>query len=154
MGDLMDNILENLYLSDSFAAGDSKLLEEQKIRHIFIAGNSLVKHFPDFINYMQINVYDFPTENIYKYFRPAIEFIDEGRKKGEAVLVHCSAGVSRSGSIVIAYVMHEMKIGLNEAWRFVKEARSCVYPNDGFYHQLQKFEKDLGLVSKVPKPTG
>ena len=53
------------------------------------------------------------------------------------MLVHCYAGVSRSATIIIAYLMKIMKWDLNTAFDFVKHKRVVAKPNDGFMNQLQ-----------------
>ena len=63
-----------------------------------------------------------------------------------------AAGVSRSSTIVAAYLMVIQKQGLHECLSFLLKCRPCINPNEGFYKQLTKFEKDLGLASKLPKP--
>lgn len=49
------------------------------------------------------------------------------------------AGVSRSASVVIAYIMKKEKKTLKEALEFVKQNRQ-VRPNMGFHKQLEFFE--------------
>jgi len=46
--------------------------------------------------------------------------------------VHCYAGVSRSATIVIAYLMAEMNMGFMDAFSFTKSKRFVVFPNFGF----------------------
>ncbi|MEQ2214768.1 hypothetical protein XENOCAPTIV_019411, partial [Xenoophorus captivus] len=60
-------------------------------------------------------------------------------KSGEAVLVHCKMGVSRSASTVIAYAMKQQRWSLEEALAYVRDRRSIVKPNDGFLKQLQTY---------------
>lgn len=50
------------------------------------------------------------------------------------------AGVSRSVTLVIAYIMTVTGLGWQEALAAVKVARPCAGPNLGFQHQLQEFE--------------
>jgi protein-tyrosine phosphatase len=57
--------------------------------------------------------------------------------------VHCFAGVSRSATIVIAYLMQELGKGMLEAMKFVKRRRPVVSPNFGFQRQLMDFESAL-----------
>jgi len=65
------------------------------------------------------------------------------REEGGTVLVHCAAGISRSVSLVLAYlVMHE-DMSLNEAYQLVKSRRTIIRPNNGFWTQLISFEKDV-----------
>jgi len=55
--------------------------------------------------------------------------------------VHCMAGVSRSPSVVIAYLMHSEKLSFDQALSLLKHARPVVEPNCAFIYQLQLFEK-------------
>ena len=48
------------------------------------------------------------------------------------MLIHCAYGVSRSPSIVIAYLMKKYKIDFDEAEHFVKRKRPEIRPNEGF----------------------
>ena len=59
------------------------------------------------------------------------------------VLVHCQAGISRSSTIVIAYLMKKKGISLETAFRETKKIRSIVEPNILFYSQLYEFESEL-----------
>ena len=65
--------------------------------------------------------------------------IDNGGK----VLVHCYAGVSRSSSTVMMFLMREYGISMNEAYKITKEKRWFINPNTGFKRQLNAFEKSL-----------
>ncbi|KAM8874050.1 dual specificity protein phosphatase 22-B-like isoform 3-T4 [Spinachia spinachia] len=75
-----------------------------------------------------------------QYFRDSIMFIHESRMKGEGCLVHCVAGVSRSATLVVAYIMTVTGRGWVEALAAVRAARPCVGPNLGFLRQLEEFE--------------
>lgn len=48
------------------------------------------------------------------------------------VLVHCMGGISRSATIVIAYIMWSQKRCYQDALKYVDEMREGVYPNEGF----------------------
>ncbi|KAG0274247.1 hypothetical protein BGZ95_009975 [Linnemannia exigua] len=58
-------------------------------------------------------------------------------------LVHCQLGVSRSASLVIAYVMRARGMGLTEAYDFVKQRSGVISPNMSLMYQLAEFEKGL-----------
>jgi len=79
------------------------------------------------------------NENIKKYFREALSFIESSKK----IYVHCWAGVSRSASIVIAYFMWKQKLNFIESKKLVERGRECINPNEGFIKQLMEFEKFL-----------
>lgn len=55
-------------------------------------------------------------------------------------LSHSLAGVSRSVTLVVAYIMTVTKLGWSDALAAVKAARSSAAPNLGFQRQLQEFE--------------
>lgn len=67
------------------------------------------------------------------------------RADGWNVLVHCRAGVSRSGMVAIAFVMNVNGLTLQEALHCVQERRPCVYPNSGFMNSLSQYEDMLKL---------
>lgn len=79
----------------------------------------------------RIEILDGPGENIKKHFDETNEFIKEGIERG-GVLVHCFAGVSRSTSCVIAYLMKEKGFEFWNALNFVRSRRSIICPNMGF----------------------
>jgi len=59
------------------------------------------------------------------------------------VFVHCHAGISRSATICIAYIMKTMQWDLSRAYEFVKQRRPCISPNLHFMGQLLEFQKRL-----------
>ncbi|KAA8583485.1 hypothetical protein FQN60_014693 [Etheostoma spectabile] len=61
------------------------------------------------------------------------------RFKDGVVLVHCNAGVSRSSSVVIGYLMMREGLLFDDAYSQVKVARPSIRPNPGFYQQLQGY---------------
>lgn len=58
--------------------------------------------------------------------------------------MHCHAGVSRSATVCMAYIMKALDYDLRSAYDFVKSKRPCVSPNLHFMGQLLEFEKRLG----------
>jgi protein-tyrosine phosphatase len=59
--------------------------------------------------------------------------IDDVAQKGERILVHCHQGISRSATIIIAYVMRRDRLTLQKAYELVKSRRELVFPNYGFW---------------------
>ncbi|KAK9137194.1 hypothetical protein Sjap_007788 [Stephania japonica] len=78
-----------------------------------------------------------------QYFDECFEFIEEAKRTGGAVLVHCFAGISRSVTIVLSYLMKKHHLSLSQALEHVKSKRPRASPNLGFLLQLQKLEKSL-----------
>ena len=109
-----------------------------EIKSIISLGNaSAVYPTFDDVKYLRITIADFEGENIEKYFEDCIKFIDSAQTP---VLVHCHAGVSRSPTIVAAYLMRKFSIGAAQALDFVKQRRPMVDINKGFYEQLLRFK--------------
>lgn len=59
------------------------------------------------------------------------------------MLVHCQAGISRSASIVISYLMERFSMSYDEARKYLKARRPQIDPNDGFVKQLKSYEEIL-----------
>lgn len=78
---------------------------------------------------------------------------DEARSKKCGVLVHCLAGISRSVTVTVAYLMQKMNLSLNDAYDFVKRKKSNISPNFNFMGQLLDFERTLGLSSPCDNHT-
>lgn len=100
--------------------------------------------FPKDIEYKVLDVDDSPQQNLLQYFQECKEFIDRAHQKGNSVLVHCAAGISRSATIVCAYLMLTDECECNEAFYLVRRKRKFINPNCGFKFQLKLLER-LGL---------
>ncbi|EIN10084.1 hypothetical protein PUNSTDRAFT_86633 [Punctularia strigosozonata HHB-11173 SS5] len=76
---------------------------------------------------------------------PICEWIDKARAEGGQVLVHCRVGVSRSATVVIAYVMKHLNIPLVDAYLIVRSRRLSVLiqPNLRLLYNLQGWEIQL-----------
>ncbi|XP_021946441.1 dual specificity protein phosphatase 10 [Folsomia candida] len=90
-----------------------------------------------------IPVSDNLSENLAPYFEDACSFIEEARQKGEKILIHCHAGISRSPTIAIAYIMKHINLSTLEAYAFVQRNRRIISPNLNFMGQLVEFESKL-----------
>lgn len=93
--------------------------------------------------FKRIPVNDCISQNLKDYFDEAFEFIDEAKRNNSKVLVHCQAGVSRSPTIVIAYLMRQFGISTNDAFNKVREKRPIISPNIVFMSQLMDYESRL-----------
>jgi protein-tyrosine phosphatase len=56
----------------------------------------------------------------------------EALMSGGTVLVHCFAGISRSASCIIAYLMQELNMPFFEAMSYTRKRRPIIFPNYGF----------------------
>ncbi len=142
-------ILDFLYLGDQWNAGDEFEILTLKISAVLNVAYELNNKYIEIFNtvngnYKHVLMKDESDFDILNVLDDAVEYIENIRKKDGRVLVHCAMGISRSSSVVIGYLIKYQKMSFDEAYRFVKEKRSIVRPNDGFCHQLKKYEKLVG----------
>ncbi|KAJ0056131.1 hypothetical protein NL108_003412, partial [Boleophthalmus pectinirostris] len=95
------------------------------------------------MTYLCIHADDAASQNLLQHFKDSIGFIHECRLNGGACLVHCLAGVSRSTTMVVAYLMTVTKFNWEECLSAIKAVRSFVGPNYGFQQQLQEYQSTL-----------
>jgi protein-tyrosine phosphatase len=88
---------------------------------------------------------DDENADISQYFFKVHAAISEAVKADKNILVHCAAGVSRSPSLVIAYLMIENRWSYDEAYDYVRKKRCFIYPNAGFVKQLLFLQKALEI---------
>jgi serine/threonine/tyrosine-interacting protein len=94
------------------------------------------------VSWIQIECQDNPDENIHAYFKDVSDVLEQCVVGGKRVLIHCLGGVSRSPTLVCAYLMKSCSLGWKEALTFVQGKRSCVNPNIGFLAQLEEWGKE------------
>ena len=136
-------IIPNLYISSATPSQELHTLQQNGIRKIV---NLTAVHpclFPDHIKYLHLPIQDMPGEDLLLILGTACDFIQRALDCSHGVLVHCSAGVSRSAAVCIAYLMKHSRLSLAEAYTRVKQARSVISPNPGFIEQLIKWEKQI-----------
>jgi predicted protein tyrosine phosphatase len=85
---------------------------------------------------------DTATNDLLTILKEACDFIKSSLAQGDGgVLVHCQKGVSRSVSVMIGFVMEEMDLDYDTAFRYVRGGRAQARPNAGFEKQLQLWHK-------------
>ena len=147
----MDRIIDpedkkgGLYLGSINSAQNISGLKKLNIKAVLSVANfPYLKYDPSEISHKIIPAEDVEDFDLSVYFDEAAEFIEKNLKETN-VLVHCLAGISRSSSIVIAYLMKANKWKFLRALGCVRERRSIVYPNKGFEEQLRELEKKMKL---------
>ncbi|XP_021044100.1 dual specificity protein phosphatase 9 [Mus pahari] len=143
-------ILPNLYLGSARDSANLESLAKLGIRYILNVTPNLPNLFEkngDF-HYKQIPISDHWSQNLSQFFPEAIAFIDEALSQNCGVLVHCLAGVSRSVTVTVAYLMQKLHLSLNDAYDLVKRKKSNISPNFNFMGQLLDFERSLRLRGK------
>ncbi|KAE8621264.1 hypothetical protein XENTR_v10004744 [Xenopus tropicalis] len=145
----VDEVWPNVFIAEKSVAVNKGRLKRMGITHILNAGhNTTVFTGPDFysgmnIQYMGVEVDDFPDSDISKFLRPGAEFLDEAllTYRGK-VLVNSEMGISRSAVLVAAYLMIFHHMTIQEALMTMRKKRA-IYPNDGFIMQLRELNEKL-----------
>lgn len=103
----------------------------------------------DGFNCMKFNWGDKPSFDILSDLDNVVDKIHSLIDKEKNVFVHCVMGVSRSASVIIAYLMKYNKMDYDSAFKHVKLLRSCVNPNSGFVEQLKIYGENLKNKLKI-----
>ncbi|WAR19845.1 DUS10-like protein [Mya arenaria] len=144
-------ILPFLYLGNERDAANIQRLNDLGITYVLNVTSHLPQHFEKHgIKYKRIPASDSGQQNLRQYFEEAGSFIDEAREAGAKLLVHCQAGVSRSATITISFLLQHSRMTMTDAYRYVKSKRLIISPNFNFMGQLLDFEQALNQ-GRVPR---
>ena len=155
--DLPVQILDHLLLGDKRCAGDLPTLEAFGVTHVLNvagrhgstdAGASLASG-----HYLQIQADDeegYPI--LERHLVEARAFIQRARESGGRCLIHCQAGINRSGCLAVAELMLDQKISVLEAVERGRRARGVILSNHSFQAQLVALARTHDLLG--PRPEG
>ncbi|XP_066937605.1 dual specificity protein phosphatase 10-like isoform X2 [Macrobrachium rosenbergii] len=137
-------VLPFLFIGNARDAQNLRVLQALGITRVL----NVTSHLPGYhqdsgICYKTLPAMDSGHQNLRQFFDEAIHFIDEARQAGDRVLVHCQAGVSRSPTIVIAYLMKHTRMTMVDSYKYVKARRPIISPNLNFMGQLVEWETAL-----------
>lgn len=85
---------------------------------------------------------DLPETKLCEFIEASIKIIESVRQRCGRILVHCNAGVSRSATVCIAYLMKIESMTFVQAYNLVKSKRPCIQPNAGFMRQLKELNQN------------
>lgn len=145
---LPDEVLPGLFLGSMESFSEGRVLHDRDISAIVRVLKQPPPKTPltvkeKRVDFLSIPVVDSTEETISTHFDSAFDFIDKALDAKKNVLIHCSAGVSRSPTIVISYLMRKFGMSLSEAFRAVRLVRPIINPNISFMRQLKAFEIQL-----------
>ncbi|XP_062559785.1 uncharacterized protein LOC134224448 [Armigeres subalbatus] len=139
MGNGMNKVMPGLYIGNYRDSKDYQQLDRYQITHIVSIHDSPRRFHPD-KHYLCVMAADTPDQNLSQYFSVCNDFIHSARLKEGHVLIHCLAGMSRSVTVAVAYIMSVTTLNWKEALKVVRAGRAIANPNLGFQNQLQDFE--------------
>ncbi|PNJ69633.1 dual specificity protein phosphatase 21 [Pongo abelii] len=136
-------ITRSLFLSNGVAANNKLLLSSNRITAIVNASVEVVNVFFEGIQYIKVPVTDARDSRLYDFFDPIADLIHTIDMRQGRTLLHCVAGVSRSASLCLAYLMKYHSMSLLDAHTWIKSRRPIIRPNNGFWEQLINYEFKL-----------
>ena len=131
----MWQIRPNLHLGDRDDARDLPRLRERRITHVLNCAEDEPCHHPKHLRYLHLRMRD-PDPRFEHLITPACDFIDAALRQPTGVLVHCSAGVSRSAATVLAYLACRTPHGTLDAAALELSSRVLTNPDELFLTQL------------------
>ncbi|KAL2079569.1 hypothetical protein ACEWY4_025313 [Coilia grayii] len=142
-------ITDNLYLGSARAARDGAAVSRLQITCIINATENTKHSVAPAVEHVHVPVVDSPSTPMIDHFDEVADKIHCVAEQRGRTLVHCNAGVSRSSTLCLAYLMKYRDMSLVEAHSLVKACRPLIRPNSGFWKQLIDYEFKLRGISTV-----
>ncbi|KAJ7084854.1 protein-tyrosine phosphatase-like protein [Mycena belliarum] len=139
-------IKDQIYLGNLSAAGSEETKNRLGISHTLSVCPQSTSSGP---SHLVIPVDDSDYDNLLIHLPDACRFIEDALAHGGKVLVHCVLGISRSTTVLAAYLIKSMSLTPSAAISFIKQRRPRVQPNYGFLKQLAAF----AACGCAPTPT-
>lgn len=138
------HVLSFMVLGSEKDAKSREVLRSFKIQSILNVTPKCPNYFEDQnVTYMRIAVADTGSQKLSQHFKEAFAYIEQARKNNCCILIHCMAGISRSVTLTIGYLMYHFGMSLQGGYQYVKERRPAISPNLNFMGQLVELENEL-----------
>ena len=136
-------IYPNLFIGNMSTSFNKDLLKQKGITHIVSAIGGFKPPYPKDFKYHVVNALDTSGFNIKPYLNDACFFIEYALKNFRKVYVHCMCGVSRSSTIIVAYLLDKMRDKTpEEIIEYLQTIRPVINPNSGFRKQLNEYANE------------
>lgn len=141
----MSVIIDNLILSSISEIRNNPEMVKKTSLHINAAEEVETEVRIHNLLHIDLNWYDSPSQDINEngILFHLVKLMDSYISCGKQVLVNCFAGISRSTTIVLAYLMYKNKWTVQHAISFVTSKRNIINPNYGFVAQLYNLQDKL-----------
>lgn len=160
-----NEIMPGLYLGNRRSAVDARVFRDLGITHVVNATKVVPCKFPEKAKYIRVRIGDKPSDDILAHLDDAVAFVHaqlpravfppcpDSPRSSHSVLVHCEQGISRSTTIVCAYLVCVHGLTVDQALRHVRASRPVACPNVGFVKQLERYAKRVA-PGGMGKPAG
>lgn len=163
----INRITKNIFLGNWPSSVDPETLSKYNIKYIIglntrFKSQTVLNMYREMgITYLHINQQDTSSANIIRIFPTTNKFLCRALNKNKNVLVHCTMGISRASTTVMAFLLWTYYTNddsrkndvfssicysrrrLVEIYKYMKDRRRQIGPNSGFMRQLQVYETDL-----------
>ncbi|CAH1414918.1 unnamed protein product [Lactuca virosa] len=144
-------IIDHVFLGSDAVAKNRDVLRQNGITHVLnCVGFVCPEYFKTDLVYKTLWLQDSPSEDITSILYDVFDYFEDVREQNGRVFVHCCQGVSRSTSLVIAYLMWREGHSFEDAFQQVKASRGVTNPNMGFASQLLQCQKRVHAVPVSP----
>lgn len=147
----IDKIADGIFIGDVYSVINTikkdthnanviiSVLTEDEYEEYLISNKTLLPE----MEWYRFVIDDDASENIQQHFYTVHRIIKKALNEGKQIIVHCAAGMSRSPTLVMAYMMIENRLTANEALEYIQTMRPTALPNTGFMQQLYSLEYTL-----------
>ena len=149
----INEIIPHLYISNWDTSNNPEIIRFYNIKAVITLETTnkptriLRYYYGNKIDFMHIQIIDSKDSDIDKHFDSTYNFIQKHISKNENVLIHCAAGISRSATIILNYILRNMFLNYNlkqenpeniliHALNIARSKRPIINPNPGFINQL------------------
>ena len=136
-----DKVLDYLYIGSLRSAQTPKVYDVLNIGYVVTCGRNMqINH--EGVKRLELAVEDVEEQSLNPYFEQLCEFI-EVNKDSSSILVHCFAGLSRSATMILSYLMKRKNMRLDESMKYLVNIRPNIHPNTAFMKELIRYDKEL-----------
>ncbi len=139
----MSKVLERLWLGGAEDAYNLTFMRGAKITHVINCAEELKAEYGLEVGIANIPLLDADSEEEEpdareKIIQAASLLHKIQMHETNTILVHCRAGMSRSPTVILAWLILYKGYSYDDAWTTVAKARNIIYPNP-FYRKILKF---------------
>lgn len=147
-----NEIIDNIYIGNVYDAHNIDELNKNNIKNVVSAVTGFENIYDDTFNHLSLNLIDNENQNIIHYFEITYHYIDNivsknisssSKEKKNKILIHCICGVSRSVTILLAYIIKKYNYTPQYALKIVQKKRNIANPNANFMKQLWTYYETI-----------
>lgn len=151
-----NNVIDNIYIGNVYDAHNTDELNTHNIKNVISAVTGFDGIYDDSFNHLSLNLIDNENQNIIHYFEITNHYIDNivsknisssSEEKKQKILIHCICGVSRSVTILLAYIIKKYNYTPQYALKIVQKKRKIANPNSNFMKQLWTYYEKISSVN-------